>query len=57
MNKKDEKQKVVKSITTITLDPKVKELAHARSEDQKRSLSAHIEFLIEQDLKQAGLLK
>lgn len=45
----DEQEK--KQITTISLLPSVKARAAKRARDLKRSLSSHIEFLIEEDLK------
>jgi hypothetical protein len=42
-----------KQITTISLLPEVKVKASKRAENLKRSLSAHVEFLIEKDLKES----
>lgn len=42
-----------RKITTIMLLPSVKKLAVKRARELKRSLSAHIEFLIEEDIKKA----
>lgn len=42
-----------KGLITISILPSVKEQAAKRAKELKRSLSSHIEFLIEQDLKAA----
>lgn len=46
-----DKEREKKAPITINLLPSVREKADKRARELKRSLSSHIEFLLEQDLK------
>lgn len=43
-------EKETKKVYTVNIKPSIMEKAKAKAEQNKRSLSGHIEYLLEQDL-------